>query len=54
MGNYHSMVHIALQEEIKKREALEDKVGKLEQELANIKKLLKERGIINVKEPESN
>ncbi|MDK8278254.1 phage tail protein [Peptostreptococcus anaerobius] len=54
MGNYHSMVHIALQEEIKKREVLEDKVGKLEQELANIKKLLKERGIINVKEPESN
>lgn len=54
MGNYHSMVHIALQEEIKKREVLEDKVGKLEQELANIKKLLKERGVTNVKEPESN
>lgn len=46
MGNYHSMVHITLQEEIKKREALEDKVNKLEEELAEIKKLLKERGIV--------
>ena len=45
MGNYTSMLHVALQEEIKKREALEDKVGKLEEELAEIKKLLKERGI---------
>lgn len=54
MGNYHSMVHITLQEEIKKREALEDRVGKLEEELAEIKKLLKERGITNVKEPKSN
>lgn len=45
MGNYASMLHVALQEEIKKREALEDKVGKLEEELAEIKKLLKERGI---------
>ena len=45
---------MTLQEEIKKREALEDKVGKLEEELISIKKLLKERGIINVKEPESN
>lgn len=43
MGNYHSMVHIALQEEIKKREALEDKVGKMEEELAEIKKLLREK-----------
>lgn len=54
MGNYTSMLHIALQEEIKKREALEDRVGKLEQELADIKKLLKERGVTNVKEPKSN
>ncbi len=54
MGNYHSMVHITLQEEIKKREALEDRVGKLEEELADIKKLLKERGVTNVKEPKSN
>ena len=46
MGNYTSMLHIALQEEIKKREALEDRVGKLEEELAEIKKLLKERGIV--------
>ena len=45
MGNYTSMLHVALQEEIKKREVLEDKVGKLEEELAEIKKLLKERGI---------
>lgn len=45
MGNYTSMLHVALQEEIKKREALEDKVNKLEEELAEIKKLLKERGI---------
>lgn len=45
MGNYTSMLHVALQEEIKKREALEDRVGKLEEELAEIKKLLKERGI---------
>jgi hypothetical protein len=43
MGNYHSMVHIALQEEIKKREALEDRVGKMEEELAEIKKLLREK-----------
>ena len=54
MGNYTSMLHVALQEEIKKREALEDRVGKLEEELAEIKKLLKERGITNVKEPKSN
>lgn len=54
MGNYTSMLHIALQEEIKKREALEDRVGKLEQELADIKKLLKEREVTNVKEPKSN
>lgn len=54
MGNYTSMLHVALQEEIKKREALEDRVGKLEQELADIKKLLKERGVTNVKEPKSN
>lgn len=46
MGNYTSMLHVALQEEIKKREALEDRVGKLEEELAEIKKLLKERGIV--------
>lgn len=46
MGNYTSMLHVALQEEIKKREALEDKVNKLEEELAEIKKLLKERGIV--------
>lgn len=45
MGNYTSMLHIALQEEIKKRETLEDKVNKLEEELTEIKKLLKERGI---------
>lgn len=45
MGNYTSMLHVALQEEIKKREVLEDKVGKLEEELAEIKKLLKEGGI---------
>ena len=45
MGNYTATLHIALQEEIKKREALEDKVSKLEEELAGIKKLLKERGI---------
>jgi phage minor structural protein len=54
MGNYTSMLHVALQEEIKKREALEDKVNKLEEELAEIKKLLKERGVTNVKEPKSN
>lgn len=54
MGNYTSMLHAALQEEIKKRETLEDRVGKLEEELAEIKKLLKERGITNVKEPKSN
>lgn len=46
MGNYTSMLHIALQEEIKKHEALEDKVNKLEEELAEIKKSLKERGIV--------
>ncbi|MGP1540824.1 phage tail spike protein [Peptostreptococcus stomatis] len=46
MGNYTSMLHAALQEEIKKREVLEDKVNKLEEELAEIKKLLKERGIV--------
>ncbi|WP_455078537.1 phage tail spike protein [Peptostreptococcus stomatis] len=46
MGNYTSMLHVALQEEIKKREALEDKVNKLEEELAEIKKLLKEKGIV--------
>lgn len=46
MGNYTSMLHVALQEEIKKREALEDKVNKLEEELVEIKKLLKERGIV--------
>lgn len=46
MGNYTSMLHVALQEEIKKRETLEDKVNKLEEELAEIKKLLKERGIV--------
>ena len=45
MGNYTATLHIALQEEIKKRETLEDKVSKLEEELAGIKKLLKERGI---------
>lgn len=45
MGNYTATLHIALQEEIKKREDLEDKVSKLEEELAGIKKLLKERGI---------
>lgn len=54
MGNYTSMLHVALQEEIKKREALEVRVGKLEQELEDIKKLLKEREVTNVKEPESN
>lgn len=54
MGNYTSMLHIALQEEIKKREALEVRVGKLEQELEDIKKLLKEREVTNVKEPENN
>ena len=43
MGNYTSMLHVALQEEIKKREALEDRVGKLEEELADIKKLLREK-----------
>lgn len=43
--NYTSFIHSALQSEIKKREALEDKVNKLEEELAEIKKLLKERGI---------
>ena len=43
MGNYTSMLHVALQEEIKKREALEDRVGKLEEELAEIKKLLREK-----------
>lgn len=54
MGNYTSMLHVALQEEIKKREVLEDKVNKLEEELSSIKQLLKERGITNVKEPKSN
>ena len=54
MGNYTSMLHVALQEEIKKREALEVRVGKLEQELEDIKKLLKEREVTNVKEPENN
>ncbi|MBS5597250.1 tail fiber domain-containing protein, partial [Peptostreptococcus sp.] len=44
MGNYHSMVHITLQEEIKKREELESKVNKLENELEEIKKLLKKEG----------
>lgn len=43
--NYTAFIHSALQSEIKKREALEDKVSKLEEELAGIKKLLKERGI---------
>ena len=43
--NYASIIHAGVQEEIKKREALEDKVIKLEEELAGIKKLLKERGI---------
>ena len=52
--NYASIIHAGVQEEIKKREALEDKVNKLEGELAEIKKLLKERGITNVKEPKSN
>lgn len=53
-NNINFATIVTLQEEIKKREALEDKVGKLEEELISIKKLLKERGIINVKEPESN
>ena len=43
--NYTAFIHSALQSEIKKREALEDKVSKLEEELGGIKKLLKERGI---------
>ena len=43
MGNYTSMLHVALQEEIKKRETLEYRVGKLEEELAEIKKLLREK-----------
>lgn len=43
--NYTAFIHSALQSEIKKREVLEDKVSKLEEELAGIKKLLKERGI---------
>lgn len=43
--NYIAFIHSALQSEIKKREVLEDKVSKLEEELAGIKKLLKERGI---------
>lgn len=43
--NYTAFIHSALQSEIKKREGLEDKVSKLEEELAGIKKLLKERGI---------
>jgi len=43
--NYASIIHAGVQEEIKKRETLEDKVSKLEEELAGIKKLLKERGI---------
>lgn len=43
--NYTAFIHSALQSEIKKREVLEDKVNKLEEELAGIKKLLKERGI---------
>ena len=43
--NYTAFIHSALQSEIEKREALEDKVSKLEEELAGIKKLLKERGI---------
>ena len=47
MGNYHSMVHITLQEEIKKREELESKVNKLENELEEIKKLLKKEGEVN-------
>lgn len=42
--NYTAFIHSALQSEIKKREVLEDKVSKLEEELAGIKKLLKERG----------
>ena len=44
MGNYTSMLHIALQEEIKKREALEDKVGKLEKRIEKLEKLLKKEG----------
>lgn len=43
--NYTAFIHSALQSEIEKREALEDKVSKLEEELGGIKKLLKERGI---------
>ena len=44
--NYASIIHAGVQVEIKKREAMEDKVSKLEEELAGIKKLLKERGIM--------
>lgn len=44
MGNYTSMLHVALQEEIKKREALEDKVGKLEKRIEKLEKLLKKEG----------
>ena len=47
MGNYTSMLHVALQEEIKKREELESKVNKLENELEEIKKLLKKEGGVN-------
>lgn len=53
-NNINFATIVTLQEEMKKREALEDKVGKLEEELISIKKLLKERGVTNVKEPESN
>lgn len=53
-NNINFATIVTLQEEMKKREALEDKVGELEEELISIKKLLKERGVTNVKEPESN
>lgn len=39
-GNYTSMMHIALQEEIKKREVLEDKVKSQESRIKRLEKLL--------------
>ena len=39
-GNYTSMMHIALQEEIKKREVLEDKVKSQEARIKRLEKLL--------------
>lgn len=39
-GNYTSMMHIALQEEIKKREVLEDKVKSQEARIEKLEKLL--------------